>query len=144
MGLKHLKIPEVVITTPGGNFAVRGLCLDDVAYLIGRHGEQIQQLLAQFQADKHSELSSEAISAFAAPLLKQAPRIAAEVIACATGEVDEESVTVAQGLPFPIQIEAIQAVAKLTFEVAGGPKKLVESVIQIAQGTNGLLTDLMT
>jgi hypothetical protein len=145
MGLKALKIPEAVIEFPGGNFTVRGLNLDDVAFLVNRHGEQLQQLFASMSSEMAGSdggLDGEMVQSMALPLLRRAPRIMAEAIACAAGDVDEETIGLAQTLPFPVQLEAIQAIARLTFDTAGGPKKLVETVIQMAQGTTGLLQSL--
>lgn len=139
MGLKHIKLPEACIEFPGGDFAVRGLCLDDISYLVQRHGESLQVLFSDFVANS-GEITVEGVAQFALPLLKSAPDIAAELIACASGDKDDAAI--AAGLPFPTQLEALQKLAELTFNVSGGPKKLLETVVSMAQGTTGLLASL--
>ena len=49
MGLKHITIPEALVALPGGDsFAVRGLCFDDLAYLVRRHGAKLKKLFEDF------------------------------------------------------------------------------------------------
>lgn len=139
MRLRDLKLPEAKIELPDGGFVVRGLCLNDIMYLVQRHGAGLQSAFATMMATE-GDLTTDSVAAFAGPLLQTAPDIAAEVIACASG--DPEAADVAARLPFPTQIEALEKIAKLTFDAAGGPKKLVETVIRLAQGMTGLLQDL--
>lgn len=138
MGLKDLKLPEATIEFPGGDFAVRGLSLNDISWLVQRHGGKLNSLFLQFQLE--GELTADSVAAFALPLLQAAPEIAAELIACASG--DPGTAEIAAGLPFPVQIEALEKLAELTFSVGGGPKKLVETVLRLAQGATGLLSEL--
>jgi len=141
MGLKHIKLPEATVEFPGGDFAVRGLSLDDISFLIQRHGQKLQSLFSEF-VSKNGEVTVEAVASFALPLLQSAPEIAAEMIACATGEVDADAVKIASALPFPTQLDALEKLASLTFSVSGGPKKLLGTVVRMAQGTTGLLESL--
>lgn len=140
MGLKHLKLPEAHIELPGGGFAVRGLSLNDIAFLVQRHGAKLQALFTQFTTNATGEISTEAVAAFALPLIQAAPEIAAELIACASGDPDDADI--AASLPFPVQVEALEKLASLTFDASGGPKKLLETVLRLAQGTTGLLASL--
>lgn len=139
MGLRGIKLPEARIQVLDGEFAVRGLSLDDITFLVQRHGAGLQAAFAQMMASD-GELSTDTVAAFALPFLQSAPEIAAEVIACASG--DKDAADVAAALPFPVQIEALEQIARLTFEASGGPKKLVELVIRLAQAMTGLLQDL--
>jgi hypothetical protein len=139
MGLKHIKLPEAQVKFPGGDFAVRGLSLDDLAFIVQRHGAKLNSLFTDF-IKKGGDLTVEAVADFALPLLQACPEIAAELIACASG--DPEDSGVAATLPFPVQLEALEKLAELTFNVSGGPKKLVETVLRMAKGTTGLLDSL--
>lgn len=147
MGLKHLKLEEAVVEVPGGEFAVRGLNLNDIAFLVQRHGATLQSIFTQFlQQPADGELTTDRVAAFALPLITAAPRIAAEVVACASvkpwEEVTEDDLKGAYSLPMPSQLEALEHIARLTFAAEGGPKKLLETVIRLAQGTSGLLASL--
>lgn len=139
MGLKALKLPEATVEFPGGAFAVRGLCLNDISWLVQRHGGKLNALFTQFQSD-NGELTAEGVASFALPLLQAAPDIAAELIACASGDAEDSAI--AATLPFPVQLDALEKLAGLTFNAEGGPKKLVETVVRMAQGTTGLLAEL--
>ena len=138
MGLKHIKLPEAQVKFPGGDIAVRGLSLDDLSFIVQRHGAKLNVLFKSFT--EGGELTVEGVANFAMPLLNAAPEIAAELIACASG--DPEDAGIAATLPFPVQLEALEKLAELTFNVSGGPKKLVETVLRMAKGTTGLLDSL--
>ena len=139
MGLKHLKLPEASVAVPGGDsFAVRGLCLDDLSYLMRRHGSKLKKLLEDFS--QTGEVTVEGVAAFALPILEAAPEIAAELIACASG--DKNDAGIAATLPLPVQLDALEKLAELTFSADGGPKKLLETVVRMAQGVNGLLSEM--
>lgn len=139
MGLKHITLPEATIEFSGGNFAVRGLSLDIIAHLVQRHGEKMQSLFTNFLKGS-GEITSETVASFALPLIQAAPDIAAELIACASG--DPEDAEIAARLPLPVQLEALEQLVALTFSAEGGPKKLLETVIRMAEGTTGLLENL--
>lgn len=141
MGLKQIKFPEAKVELPGDDsFVVRGLSLNDIAILVQRHGKRLSELFTQFS--QQNELTTDAVAAFALPLIQTAPEIVAELIACASGDPDDAEL--AAQLPFPVQIDALEKLARLTFEAGGGPKKLVETVIRLAQGTTSLLESLKT
>lgn len=148
MGLKHIKLEEATVEVPGGGqFAVRGLSLNDIAFLVQRHGARIQSLFTEFLKQPSEEaLTTASVARFVLPLIETAPEIAAEVVACAASKpwekVDEEDLAVAYGLPMPVQVDALEHVVRLTFAAEGGPKKLLETVIRLAQGTSGLLASL--
>lgn len=138
MGLKHIKLPEAQVKFPGGDIAVRGLSLDDLSFIVQRHGAKLNVLFTSFT--EKGELTVEGVADFALPLLQAAPEIASELIACASG--DPADAGIAATLPFPVQLEALEKLAELTFNVSGGPKKLVETVLRMAKGTTGLLESL--
>ncbi len=140
MGLKELRLPEAKVELPDGGFVVRGLSLNDVSILVQRHGKRLSELFQQFT--EQGDLTTETVAAFALPLIQSAPEIAAELIACAAGDPDDAEI--AGRLPFPVQIDALEKIANLTFEAGGGPKKLLETVVRLAQGTTSLLDSLKT
>lgn len=143
MGLKHIKLPEATVEFPGGNFAVRGLSLDDISFLLRRHGQRLQALFAELMGKPvGAELTVDSVASFAMPLIEAAPELAAEIVACAADGHSPEEIAIARSLPLPTQIDALEKTLNLTFEAAGGPKKLLETVIRLAQGTTGLLQEI--
>lgn len=142
MALKDYVIPEKVIELSGGvSFAVRGLSLPQVTYLLTKHGEKVRDLFGSYQANlEGSNLSLTDMEAIGNVVLLSAPDLAAEIIAVAAGE--EDAIDVIQRMPFPAQIAALEAVADLTFDSAGGPKKLWETVIRVCRSLGGFFADL--
>lgn len=139
MGLRDLVIPEEVIETPGGNFSVHGLGIEDITVILRRHAAQLNVIFAAVSAGKEN-LDEGFIADMALNLVQTAPRIAADIIAVGAGEPDLAAVVAK--LPFPVQFEAIEKIGHLTFSMSGGPKKVMEAVIRAMKGTTSLLADL--
>lgn len=141
MSLKELTIPSAPVQTPGGEFSVRGLSLDDLTYILQRHAVEVSRVISVIEA-KRGEIGNDLISELAVGLIQSAPAVVAEIIAVASGNPGEAAY--ARTLPFPVQLDAIEKIGNLTFEVSGGPKKVLEAVIRLAKGTTGLLDSLST
>jgi hypothetical protein len=139
MGLKDLKLPETKIEIPGGgSLAVRGLSLSDIIVLVQSYEPAMRELYEKFSKQEAGAeldwavLGREAMSA--------APSLAATVIALGAGEPD--AVDVALTLPAPVQIECLEAIGVHTIETSGGLKKVVETVIRVANATTNAVTSL--
>lgn len=142
MGLRDLSIPEEVVEIPGGSFAVRGLNVDDLSYLIRKHGPSMEKAYNGFMEKSAGSFAPEDVKDFLVPLVEYAPDLLAELIACAAD--DMEAAPIARRLPFPQQVDALEKIARLTFEAAGGAKKFGETIIRLLTGTTGLLESLKT
>lgn len=142
MGLKHLKLPTEEIKTPGGTFAVRGLSFVDVSALVRTDGAELSALFDHYSgAIKGENVSTAEVMALSGSLVDIAPDMAAKVIVVAA-DGDDDDLAMVRKLPFPVQVEALEKIAQLTFDSAGGPKKLLETVIRVFRGTTSLMTDL--
>jgi hypothetical protein len=139
-GLKGLVIPTTTIKVPGGEIAVRGLSFNDLSVLVQGYGPALKGLFEKLTGSGLEDVSLDDAGKFAMALLETVPEAAACIIALGAGEPDD--VAVAATLPFPVQLEALEAVAVLTFNTEGGAKKVVETVIRLAQGIGGLMADL--
>ena len=93
-------------------------------------------------AGKNVTLNADLMTNVGQKALAAAPEIVAELIALASGDGDEESVAIAARLPVPTQLDAIEKIAKLTFITEGGLPKLLETIVRLAQGTTGAMTEL--
>lgn len=142
MGLKDLKLLEEIVKTPGGDFAVRGVSLQDAVQLIRHHGPVLTEMFQSIMSGKDVKVSLTDFSKVGQELLAKAPQAAAELIALASDEGDPKSIKVASRLPFPVQLEAVEKIGKLTFIAEGGLPKFLETVIRIAQGTGGAMAEL--
>lgn len=140
-GLKGLRIPTRAVTVADGVvITVRGLSFTDISTLVNDYAPAMKGLFEELVGGGLDEVSTSDAVKFASVLLKQAPDLAAAVIAHSSGE--PESLKEAKTLPFPAQLELLEAVAQLTFATEGGAKKVLEIVIRLSQGVNGLITDL--
>lgn len=142
MALKDYQIPKRDVPLPnGGNFAVRGLSLPDITILVDRHSVALRAMFDHYNGVAQ-DVSLDDLGGIGVSILESAPKLAAEIIAIAADEPDEiEKVSV---LPFPAQVDALEKVAKLTFDTSGGPKKVIETVIRILRGVSDLTVDLRT
>lgn len=141
MALKDLFVPTVTIKTSGGEFAVRGLSLNDILRLVEKHRASMNTLFQKF-VQSGEDLGLENSAQMGAVLVESAPDVAAEIIALAADEPDQ--LETVKSLSFPVQLDTLEQIGRLTFEAAGGPKKVVETVIRVIQGATNLLGDLQT
>lgn len=140
MSLKNLSFATETIKAAGGEFAVRGLSLADLTRLVRRHGRAMSEFFDRMASSGNVDL--ERVAVMGSALAEAAPELAAEIIAVAADE--PELVDTALRLPFPVQIEALEKIALLTFETEGGAKKVVEAVIRSVSGVQTFLADLKT
>lgn len=132
MALADYTPPRLAVPFKGGEFSVRGLALDDLALLMRNHYSDINALVDVFAKDTTEEQPVAAITKHAVALIKEAPGLVANLIAIACDEPD--AVDNARKLMMPVQVRAIETIAKLTFEEAGGPKKFMESLANLLRG----------
>lgn len=132
MALSDYVPARSVVSFKGGEFSVRGLALDDIAVLMRNHLSDINALVDVFGKDVTDEAAIGAVAQHAIALIREAPGLVANLIALASDEPD--SVDHARRLLMPVQVRAIEEIAKLTFEEAGGPKKFFESLMVLLRG----------
>lgn len=131
-----LKKAVIRVTEDEGNsFEVRGLSPNDITQLLMLHRPVMEQLFNQYAARDADSLTVEEIAdsgaEIAMGMLEQAPALVAHVIALAADDVDAfDDYTV---LPVGIQVDAISEIGRMTFETAGGAKKLLDLVRGLMQ-----------
>lgn len=143
MSLSNYQAPKLVVSFKGGQFEVRGITLDDLAILLKNHLNDIENLVDMFQKEPDHEAAVASLLKHSITLIREAPGLVANLIALASDEPD--AVDNARSLSMPIQVKAIQSIAQLSFEEAGGPKKFVESLWMLLKGMPSLTkTDSLT
>lgn len=155
MGLRNLPPVEAKVEVPGGgSFAVRGLDPDMVVGLYQRHAGQLSEVWDSAMARAQGKDITADVHGMVAGLIGDAPQIMAELIAIASGSqptdtyVDPDTtvnplgltdydrdVVAARRLPLPVQVDALQKVAGLTFSSDMPPGKFLAVVVQIAGAT---------
>lgn len=126
-----LKKSLVKVTDKEGNaFEVRGLSPNDIKQLLDVHKPIMDQLFRRFADRDATALTSEEIadsaSQVAMSMLEQAPALVAHLIALAADDTENfDDYTL---LPVGVQVDAVTEIGRLTFETAGGSKKLLDLV----------------
>lgn len=145
MGLTASLLASKTIKTSGGEFAVRGLSLNDIVSVFGTHRAALEDLFNRMFVVKDGNISVTGtvdIDLIVATVVGEAPLVAASIIAHAADAMDDEGYAVAQQLPGPVQIAALEAIADLTFTTEMPPKKVLEIVIRMATGAQKSLMGL--
>lgn len=133
MSLSDLKIPEVTIETPGGDFTVRGLSSDDAVALVAKFGPALGDIYTRIVSAGASITleDPEASRALVAEVVRDGPLLVAHIIAIAAGE--PESVHVSQKLPITVQVDALRTIIQLTFVSEAQAKKLLGTILDVAR-----------
>lgn len=133
MSLSNYRAPKAVVPFKGGQVEVRGITFDDLAILMRNHLDDVDNLVKIFnRPGLTAESAVPAILQNCIGLVREAPGLTAQLIALAADE--PENVAEARSLGMAIQVKVIRAIADLTFEEAGGPKKFLESLFGLMRG----------
>ena len=122
MALSDYKPEERVISLGETSFRVNVVSLQELAPLLRVHLPDLERLFEIFE--NLAEQDKQDIPVIAGRLISQAPGFAANLIAICAGEPDQA--TTAQSLSFVTQVQAVAAIAELTFMEVGGVKKGIE------------------
>lgn len=137
-------VPTTVVkVAEGKEFAVSGLHLDGILTICRRHWTDAGALFEKFLGDISSPdgtISLEDGGSLGSAVLGGAPRIAAEIIACAAGYSAPEAVDIFAELSFAVQLDALEKIAELTFTSEMPPKKVIEIVARTLAGVAKPLT----
>lgn len=145
MSLANFVPDTVKVPHKKGDFEVRGLTLVDVAFLMREHLDDLEALIPVLtNASISHDMGVSLLIKNGAALIREAPGLVATAIAIACDEPD--SVDQARRLSMPMQLNILKAMAKLTFDEAGGPKNFLESLLPFLRQAMPVLpkTDSLT
>jgi hypothetical protein len=141
--IRTVKLPR------GMQMTVRGLALSDVTRIFRQHANDVEEIFKGFAEDGAAlagksgdpKFAQNAVATkFGSELLSNFPELVADIIAYAS---DEPTLShKARQLPFPVQMEALKAIAELTFVEEDSLKKVMEIVVQMVAKTTDVLSDL--
>ncbi len=125
--LEDFTIPRKAVPLPGGKaqIEVRGLCADDITFLVQLHIPEITKALKLYQESRGDILVKGNITQFVMTLARDFPGLVAEVISAASDSLSDKGRSVAARLPVATQIAVLNEVTRLTMEDAGGLKNLL-------------------
>lgn len=140
MALSDYKIPRTEVPLDAANtVSVRGLNLEDVAFLVQVHKNDIDAVIEAIKGNIEKGSTPEDVAAAVeskgtdvlTSVIQQSPLLVANIISTASDEPDAWETAVK--LPVPVQIEILLNVAKLTFNDIDGFKKFVGNVSAVMQ-----------
>jgi phage-related tail protein len=131
---QQLLVTERVNVAGGAGFDVGGVSLDSILRIFRRHSTQLRDLFDNLVVG--AKVSLDQASALGGALLSSAPEIAAEIIAEAAGYSEPEAVALFRELGGPIQLDALDKIAGLTFTTETPPKKVIETVARMLRGVS--------
>lgn len=137
MDLKDLVIPSETVQIPNGTPGefveqpVWGLDPSHIAWLLQEQRDALEHFYAKAAAN---ELAFDDYSVIATALVKQAPVLLGSIIACGCRQPDKAVAETITRLPFPVQLDALEKIGRLTFAAEGGAKKFLETVVTMMAG----------
>jgi hypothetical protein len=122
---------DIALGTEG--FSVRGLNLNDAALLMAAHAQPLMNLYADFEKIVgDAERDHTALARIVMKLILELPVVAADIVAVAADEPDARDNV--KALPFPVQVQALTEIMRLTFEAGGGLGNFLSALAGIARG----------
>lgn len=132
MSLATYAIQREEVTFMGGSLMLRGLSLNDISSLMYNYLDQLERLFGMYSDEAQQETAMQEGAKFAVTILRECPKMAAQLIVLA-GDEPQELLSIAEQLPIPVQVEAIRKVFDLTFADAGGAKKFVDGIVAVVR-----------
>lgn len=137
MTLADIEVPTEAIHVGKSSFTVRGISFYDLSLLINDNRADLDRLVDLFAGLK----ANVEMDQFGVQLIREMPALVARVIACAADE--PEAAGKILKFPLPVQLAAVMAVGRLTFEEAGGVKKFAEQLASLLESVNQAVPDLL-
>lgn len=133
--LSNMVIETQRISYRGNEFAVAGIGLDTIAELMvsGERG-QLETAVAQLEKLYNATQAKDdnAMTAGLTQLVLQLPGLAAKLIALAAGEPNQTDKV--RKLPISVQLDAILAIGRLTFDGEDSIKNFVNGLMTLLSG----------
>ena len=123
---------DTVALKGGAVLRVRGLNLHDVSLLVRAHLDTVQTIFDVISAAQAGPAMGDASARFILTLAQDAPTLAGQIVAIASDEPDQGEA--AAKLPFPIVVDALTKIGRLTFEEAGGVQGFVTAFAGLVGG----------
>lgn len=132
MALADIQQETYEVKMKGGSFVVTALSFNTLSVLIKTHLAEMEEIfdVVAPDLDTDSPINAEAL---ARKLVTEAPGLAANIIALAAGEPDYAGN--AARLPFPVQMDTLIEIGRMTFEEVGGIKKTMTMILTMLSET---------
>lgn len=132
MSLSEYQPETLTVTAKKVSFEVRGLSFIDMSSLLRTHMDDLESLFTMYENEANNiSFGNAAMARYMTRLIADAPGLVAHIIALAADE--PEMVNNARRLPLLVQVDALKKIGTLTFEEAGGAKKLFDQVMNLVK-----------
>lgn len=140
MGLRNYK-PDLMTVKASSEteFQVRSISLDPLTVILRDNLADLEKMLTLYGEAQDSNIAASQMAVYALGIVRDAPQLAAAIIAHATVgerepvESEEEAIAAltesASKLGMTVQIDALRKIGELTFREAGGAKKFFEGLM---------------
>jgi hypothetical protein len=133
MSLSDYKPPKRKIEFDGGSFEVRAISLPDVAMLIDLHERTIAAIVTKIRERQNLDFdSAEIMVNTIMEVVRESPMLAANIISLCADEQDQMQTVLK--LPLPVQIDALQQIANVTFTDLASVKKFIADAMRLVKG----------
>lgn len=143
MSLKDFIVPtKEIVAKALGKLTLCGLTFNELTSLLMSDEKGVNEAYTLFEAYAGHDGSADAASLrnFGLALIRKLPEFTAKLIALSAGEPDEWPK--AMKLPAPIQLDALFAVAELTFEEPSAVKKFLEQLLTAMEVATAAMTEM--
>lgn len=137
MALADVVVQREDIIFKGGHFTVHGITYDVInRLLMDGHREEVQRAIDSLEAAFNQEtgaIDQSNLVASVSTLITEMPVLAARLIAYSANEPDHADKV--RDLSLPVQLDAVLAICRLTFDGEDSIKKFVGNLIEILMMT---------
>jgi len=127
MALRDYKAPKETVTFEGGCFDIRGISFSNLSVLIREHFSDLEMVYKILMESETGDGEIDFQSVIAA-VVSNCPQLIARIICISADEDDEQGYDAAYNLSFPIQIDIVARIVKLSFYEVGGVKKFISEM----------------
>lgn len=134
--MKLSRIPiltESVPVSEGVELEVRGVNLSDVVTLMHKHAPMMMIVYNKLRQND-GEVDSEELKKVIGEIAFEFPDLLAAVIALAANDYSEMGVAVARQLPLEVQVSALDAIFRMSFNSESSLEKLMLLAVKAMQG----------
>jgi hypothetical protein len=129
MSLSAFQPVSSSISIGNTSLTVRGLSIQDVSSLMSAHLVDLESIIDMYEQSNGEGISTIGLGKFVLNIVKDAPGLAAHIIALASDEPDQ--VEMAAKIKFFDQIKLIREIGRLSFDDVTGLKKFVAELTDL-------------
>lgn len=137
MSLRDIVVPTETFQVGDVTVTVRGIGASDLGYILEKHRSSLSTIGTSL-SEAHQ--SGSAPTEIMIRMAKELPDVAFTVVACGAGDRNAEDVV--RVLPFPLVVQMLNTIGRLTFAQYGGLQGFIGQVISMARASTEAINEL--